>query len=165
MRRGVWHRGTGTPRYQSDINSQRVEQPRSFADALQPDIQQFGQARETLQRRGVAHLGTQNWAEIDRGTILSIRMANRSAKILVANQPLRIMQQSMNRKQFTIGNTTGVVLLWNFGAPTLPGSGIPIPVNGKDGRGGSSCPVDEIWVTSSIAGSIVTAYESVAIFP
>jgi len=164
MRGAPWSTRGGTPRFQSDIPSQQVEQPRS-SEALQPDIIQFGEYRRLLQRRGVRHLGEQNWAPIDDSGVHKIRMANRTQRILVANQPQRIMAQSMNRTQFVIGNTTGVVLFWNFGPPGLVGAGIPIPVNGKDGRSGFSCPVDEIWVTSSILGAIVTAYESVATFP
>lgn len=164
MRGADWsHRG-GTPRFQSDIPSQQVEQPRS-SEAVQPDIVNFGKYRQLLRDRPVRHLGEQSWAPIDDSGIHKVRMANRSQRIVVANTPQKIMQQSMNRTQFVIGNNTGVVVLWNFGSPSLPGAGIPIQINGKDGRAGYSCPVDEIWVTCSIAGAIVTAYESVSVFP
>ena len=164
MRSAGWSRRGGTPRYQSDVPSQQVEQKRA-AEVLQPDIQQFGKFREKLRNSNVRHLGEQNWSPLNDTDVQRVRMANRTQRIVAANVPQKIMDQNMHRSEFTIGNTTGVLLLYNFGSPSIPGAGLPIAVNGKDGRRGFTCPIDEIWVTSSIAGALVTAYESVQAFP
>jgi hypothetical protein len=127
---------------------------------FQPDIAQFEQLRRHIGRGGkVAPIGDYKQPRAKDEAVKRTINACRSIKIAAANVPQRIMQQTLERQSMEIGNLTGNILFVSFGAPPAFCAGFPMQTNTMLSRNGETCPVDEIWVTSSVTGGVVAAYE------
>jgi hypothetical protein len=126
---------------------------------FQPDVAQFAQVRRSLAHANVRAIGDYPKTHEKSQAVKRTLNANRSVVILAANQPQRILQQTIERQSFIIGNRTGSIMYLSYGLPLAFVSGWPIAVNQSFERAGEQCPVDEIWVTSSVAGGAVAVYE------
>jgi hypothetical protein len=134
-----------------------------FDEALhatfQPDISQFARVRRSLAEHTVHAIGDYPKRSERQQAVKRTLNANRSVVIAVANAPQRLLQQTIERQSFIIGNRTGSIIYLSYGRPADFCSGFSIQVNQNYARGGETCPVDEIWVTSSVAGGAIAVYE------
>jgi len=164
--RGIAHLNVsaGYPRQplvQTDLPSQQTPPVAPYSNKVQPDIVQFFDDRQLMRGPHAVRSIGDTWKGITDPKIPKVRFANRSQVILQANVPQIVIPQNINRSAFLICNTTGVLIYCSFGFP-VQGTGIPIPVNAREGGAGYSAPIDDIYVTCSAAGAIVTAYEGAA---